>query len=180
MIKRKITARLFTLKKIRWTLSHKDALTLYKSTILPYFDQGSPFYTSANKNSLKSLQSLQNKSLRIVYRKKDWPGTTAAHTESKLLSIEDRRALFLLKYAHNLSYDPANLQAKPARTLRSQNNILLKTSFPKTAKYERSYIFISIRMWNSLDEAFKQIRTFNNFKTRVKSELLLNNLNFPE
>lgn len=43
MFKRKMVARVYTLRKIRWTLSHRDALTLFKGTILPYLDQGNPF-----------------------------------------------------------------------------------------------------------------------------------------
>lgn len=179
MIKKKITSRMFTLKRIRWTLSRKDALTLYKSTIIPFFDQGSPFYTSANKNSLKALQSLQNKALRIIYTKKKWPGTEIAHSECKLLNTDDRRTFFMLKYAHNLSYNPVNIKPPTGRALRSSNNIILKSCVPKNTKYEKSYIYQGIRKWNSLKEDLKQIRTHNSFKTRVKTELLLNNLNFP-
>lgn len=119
IIRRKITSRLFILKKIRWTLTKKDALTLYKSTILPFFDQGSPFYISANKNSLKSLQSLQNRALRIIYGKKNWPGTENAHKECKLLNTDDRRNFFLLKHANTLSYDTNNIKHCDPQTLSS-------------------------------------------------------------
>lgn len=86
----------------------------------------------------------------------------------------------MLKYAHNLSYDPANIKPPTGRVLRSSNNIILKSRAPKNTRFEKSYIHQGIRKWNSLKEDLKQIRTYNSFKTRVKTELLLNNLNFPE
>lgn len=59
MTKQKITSRMYTLQKFRRTLTMKDALTLYKSSIMPYFDQGVLFYYySASKKTLNSLQSL--------------------------------------------------------------------------------------------------------------------------
>lgn len=86
----------------------------------------------------------------------------------------------MLKHAHSLSYDQRNLEKRPARTLRSSTNTYLKTQIPKTRKYERSFVHQSIRIWNLLGEDLKQTRDLRSFKTRVKSELLQNNLNFPE
>lgn len=49
------------------TLNFKDATTLFKSSILCYFDHGSLFYNSANQSHSKHLQVLQNTSLRIIF-----------------------------------------------------------------------------------------------------------------
>lgn len=106
----KITSRMFTLKKIRWTLKRRDALTLYRSSILPYFDQGALFYSSANIKTLTSLQTLQNKSLRIIYPRREWRGTTHAHVHSRLMKIEDRCKFAMLKYAQQRSYNESNLR----------------------------------------------------------------------
>lgn len=111
MIKKKITSRLYILKKVWWTISQREALLLYKSSILPYFDQGSPFYSAANQRSLLPLQTLQNKALRLVYKRRDWPGTDIAHAQSKLMSTRNRRNFFLLKHAHDRSYNPQNMRS---------------------------------------------------------------------
>lgn len=123
---------------------------------------------------------MQNKALRVIYSKKAWKGTNQAHITSGLLYLEQRRKASLLKYAHNLSYDHTKLKDTPTRNLRSAGKILLKTPAPKTKKYERSFYHQSLKMWNDLPEDYKAIRNFKLFKTRVKSELLLNNINFPE
>lgn len=169
-----------TLKKVRWALTPKDALTLYRSSILPYYDQGDVFYSCANKTLLHSLQVLQNKALRAIYPKKHWVGTHQAHIKSKLLYLNQRRNTSLLKLAHSLSYNPCNLKQPNIRILRSSRKTLLKETAAKTKKFENSYVYQSVMQWNKLSEDLKSIRNFKLFKTRVKCELLLNNINFPE
>lgn len=179
-IKHKITSRMFTLKKIRWTLKRSDALTLYRSSILPYFDQGALFYSSANKNTLCSLQILQNKSLRIIYPRREWRGVAYAHTTSRLMKIEDRCKLAMLKYAQQRSYNKSHLRKSGQKGLRSDQKKLLKTNKPNNTLYERSFVHRSAIMWNNLSEDIKTSPNLNAFKTRTKSELKLGNINFPE
>lgn len=178
-IRQKITSRMYTLRKIRWTMKTQDALTLYRSSILPYFDQGLLYYHSANVNSLKCLQSLQNKSLRIIYNK-DWSGTENAHSKSKLLFIKDRYKSVLLKYAHKRSFKKENLKVSRDARLRSSNKIFLKTIIPQKNSYERSFVHRSAILWNTFSDEIKSIKHMKPFKTRTKSELLLGNINFPE
>lgn len=179
-LRQKITSRMYTLRKIRWTLRTKDALTLYRSSILPYFDQGLLYYHSANVGTLKGLQSLQNKSLRIIYTKRDWLGTENAHKISKLLTIKERYKLALLKHAHRKSFKKDNLKVPRDIRLRSSSKIYLKTDIPKNAIYERSFVHRSNSLWNTLSDEIKSIKHMKPFKTRTKAELLLGNINFPE
>lgn len=179
-IRRKITSRMYTLRKIHWTLRTKDALTLYRSSILPYFDQGLLYYHSANAGPLKGLQSLQNKSLRIIYTKRNWHGTEDAHRNSNLLPIKDRYKLTLLKYAHRRSFNRENIKKTRDTRLRSSNKTYLKTEIPKNATYERSFTHRSSLLWNTLKDEMKAIKHMKPFKTRTKTELLLGNINFPE
>lgn len=179
-IKYKITSRMFTLKKIRWTLKQSDALTLYRSSILPYFDQGALFYSSTNKKTFCSLQTLQNKSLRIIYPRKGWKGTSHAHTTSRLMLIEDRCRFAMLKYAQQRSFTNSNLRKSDTRRLRSDKKKLLKTSKPNCVIYEKSFVHRSSIIWNNLSEEIKLSPSLNAFKTRTKCELKLGNINFPE
>lgn len=180
MIRQNVVARMHILKKVRWALTPKDALTLFKSSILPYFDQGDVFYSCANKSTLHNLQTLQNKILRTIFTKKHWEGTHHAHVKNKLLYLNQRRKASLQKYVHSLSYVVTNLKTPISRNLRSTGKVLLKTVRAKTKKYERLFVHQSALLWNDLSEDMKSIRNFKLFKTRVKCELLLNNINFPE
>lgn len=99
-----------------------------------------------------SLQILQNRALRIIYSKKDWPGTHEALSQNRLLTIDNRRALSLLKFAHNRS-DCTNMLLSPLRrNLRSASKIYLNFTRPGTTKYAKCSIYKNISMWNSLDE----------------------------
>lgn len=170
---------MFTLRKVRWMLNCSERLLLYKCFILPYFDQGSLFYNSCNKEYLNSLQSLQNKCLRLVYSNNNWPGTIAAHTQSNLLNMSDRRHLMMLKYAHIKSFKRANLKDHAIRSLRSNRKVLLREQKSNNAKYEKSYISLSSKMWNSLLEPVKHLNLYA-FKSRVQHEMMQGKLNFPE
>lgn len=179
-LKSKITSRLYTLRKIRWTLKTNDALTLYRSAILPYFDQGSLYYQCANKNILSGLQTLQNKALRIIYTRRQWVNTDTVHKTSRLLPIHERNKLILLKHAHHKALNNVNLRDIRKTGLRSSNKTFLKKEIPKCTSYERSFIHRSTILWNNLSEEMKQIPNMNSFKTHTKTELLLGNINFPE
>lgn len=180
MIRQNVVARMHILKKVGWALTPNDALILFRSSILPYFDQGDVFYSCANKSTLQSLQTLQSKSLRAIFTKKHWKGTHHVHVSNKLLYLNQRRKVSLLKYAHSLSYDPNNMKSPISRNLRSSGKALLKTGRIKSTKYERSFVNQSVSLWNNLSEDMKSVRNFKQFKTRVKCELLQNNINFPE
>lgn len=180
MIKKSITYRMFILRKVRWQLGFRDSLLLYKSGILTFYDQGDIFFHAGNKDQLKGLQTLQNKSLRIIFGKKDWPGTNVAHKRCNLLKIDDRRKLSLVKFAHQNSHNPLNLKEHSRHELRSNKRILLKENPIRSSKYEKSFIVASVRLWNGLSEELKSIFNTYAFKTRVKKELLQGNINFPE
>lgn len=71
MIKQKIIPWMQTIKKIRWTLTIKDAMTLYiRPKLYHFFDLGSIFYESANKNLLTPFQRMQNKALHSIIPRK--------------------------------------------------------------------------------------------------------------
>lgn len=179
-IKKKISQRLYLLKKVRWVLNYNDALLLYKRSKLPYFDLGNIFYVSCDAVRLRSLQTLQNKGLRIILGKKQWTDTETAHVKCKLLKIHLRQKLSLLKYSHVRSFNPNNLSRHLQRSLRSQRKLLLHNNWPRNTKYERSYIFRASRLWNHLPEEYKRNRDIDKFKLRATKEMLLGNLNFPE
>lgn len=76
MLKQIISHRMYILIKTRWALNQDEAMLLFKSSILCYFDQCDIVYNAARKSDLKQLQ---NKCLSVVYSNKSWPGTDTAH-----------------------------------------------------------------------------------------------------
>lgn len=167
MIKKSITYRMFILKKVR-QLGFRESLQLYKSGILTFFNQGDVFLHAGSKDQLSGLQTLQSKSLRIIFRKKDWPGTLEAHERCKLLTIADRRKLSLVKFAHQKSHVPSNLREQGRHNLRSNNKLLLREHQIRNGKYGKSFLVTSVKLWNRLPEEVKTIYNTYAFKIRVK------------
>lgn len=179
-IKQKVSSRMITLRKVRWTLGVKDAITLYKSCILPFIDQGSLFYDSASKETLKGIQSLQYKCLRIVTGRRKWEGTRITQSKFGLLSTGNRRILNLLKYALKLSFTPGNIKEEHSRSLRSNRKLLLKDQRSYCQRFDKCFVYKSIKLWNNLPEDCKKVRNIHMFRIRIKQEMLCNNINFPE
>lgn len=131
-------------------------------------------------NALKHLQTLYNKCMRVVYKKRDWPGTKNALKSNRLLSCHSRRCLNLLEYAQKRSSKPGNLKEHNVRALQSNRKLLLNEHKCQNTKFEKSFMVVAIKYWNKIPEEIKQIRNIKLFAMRVKKELLQGNINFPE
>lgn len=93
---------------------------------------------------------MQNRCLRVIFGKKNWPGTEQAHPKCNLLYVENPRNLSLLKYAHCLSFDQSKLLDVNVHSIRSNQKILLKSKHIKGAFIERAFSVESFRLWNEL------------------------------
>lgn len=69
MLKKSISFRMFILRKVRWQLGFRESLLLFKSGIIPFFDQGDLFFNAASKEQLQGLQTLQNVSPDNIQQK---------------------------------------------------------------------------------------------------------------
>lgn len=64
--------------------------------------------------------------------------------------------------------------------MRYSNKKFLKTKAPTVRIFENSFLYRGIKLWNGLNEEIKVTGNFKHFKTKVKIEVELNNINFPE
>lgn len=181
-----IARKNYLLCKIRPCLNQKIALLLFKTCILPYVDIGDIFYNSGYKTLLNKLQTLQNKSLKIVYGKDTELSTDEMHAKSNLLKLESRRKVNLLKTAYKmkeesfLRSEPIMPDVNTLMSLRSQNQCRLRVDLSKNSKHEHSFSVRSIRLWNALPADLKKADNVKSFCVRVKKEMLQSKLNFPE
>ena len=90
--KRAVTNRLFNLRKLRYYITEKCALAIYKQTILPVFDYAGFMLISCNKSDRHDLQVIQNDALRTCYnvKRRDRLSIADMHARSNLLSLEQR------------------------------------------------------------------------------------------
>ena len=66
---RQISYKIYTLTKLRPLINNIQALCLYKSKILPYFDYGDIFYNKNYIRALAKLQKLHNRALKLRLHK---------------------------------------------------------------------------------------------------------------
>lgn len=64
--------------------------------------------------------------------------------------------------------------------MRSNEELSLVQPFVSNKKYEKNFLHKAILLWNDLSNTFKMIETVKLFKLRVKEEMKLNAINFPE
>lgn len=65
------------------------------------------------------------------------------------------------------------------RNLRSSHKILLKTAKSNSTKFEKLFVFKSVKHWNMLPVDLKKIQDSSQFATRLKQEMLQGKIKFP-
>ena len=97
-VKKKISQKIFLLRKIRKYITLESAVLIYKQAILPFFDYAGFLLISLGIEDKKDLQILQNDALRFCYniRLSDRISIVDLHTRAKLSSLEQRRIRQLL------------------------------------------------------------------------------------
>lgn len=149
-----VSFRLSHLSRMRKYITVQTAAMLYKSMILSIMDYGSIFYSSANYSSIKKLQTLQIKAIRIILKLPKMTNTDNSHKELGLQLLEERRYCELMALAFKFSCDEKHLL---------KNNIEIRVTWandpgrrqltvftPKNSICKRSFSFRLRRDWNNL------------------------------
>ena len=143
-----VSMKLTSFRRIRYFISEKTAIMLYKALILPIIDYNDIIYTLLTKQQLVKLQRTQNRALRTVFRGKTL-SVDEMHERANLNKLEDRRNQHLL----SLMYDRAHIDEyidQTPRITRRGDATLLKTPKPQTRKLELAPVYKGSVMWNEL------------------------------
>ena len=126
-VKKKISNKIFMLRKIRKYLTFDAAVSVYKQTILPIIDYAGFLLISCRKEDKNDLQKLQNDILRICNMSKlaDRVSIPVLHKKCKIISLEQRMRKQLLWLMYILAKDPLYLRVSN-RVTRSAGKIVLK------------------------------------------------------
>ena len=92
-IKKRVSNKMFVLRKLRKYLNEKAAVQVYKQTIMPIFDYAGFLLISMNEGDKGDLQIMQNDALRFCknIHMLDKVSIPKLHDSVKLLSLEQRR-----------------------------------------------------------------------------------------
>ena len=168
-VKKIVTNRLFSLRKIRKYINEKAAVSIYKQTILPIMDYSGFLLISCCVSDRADLQKIQNDILRVCYgsRLVDRIKISDLHERSNLLSLEQRMRKQLLWLMYIMSLDHHNRKIGP-RNLRSNNNYVFKIDNKIGTKYQRSPYYQGTLLWNELSRDLQFADNIYDFKKRVK------------
>ena len=156
ILKKKIYKQSGAVKRCRKYLSTKQCIFLYKTLVLPLFDYVDIFYNSSSAKNLNQLQTLQNRLLRSCYRKKDWPGTQAAHKENNILNLDLRRRLHLSQHALKLTKQKSNIKIFK-RAKRKNGKLYLNKIKSKYKFIDNSIIIKAPDIWNNLPDHIRKL-----------------------
>ena len=145
----RLAFRLFMFRKIRYLLTTRTALLVYKVTILPQLEYASIVYNAGQETLLGKIQTLQNKCLKTALQLPNRTPTTEIHTLAKIETLNFRYKLALIKLACTRISDPKFLQP-PSKRTRSGQAPLLSCPLRKKAASRRSTSYRTAHLWNSL------------------------------
>ena len=89
-IKKRVSNKIFKLRKIRKYLTFDAALLIYKQTILPIIDYVGFLLIASNQADMDDIQILQNDIIRICTRSRiaDRVSITELHSMCKIISVK--------------------------------------------------------------------------------------------
>ena len=97
---RLVAHKLYLLTRIRNFVDKKQALIIYKSKVMPYFDYGDIFLLGVQAKTRDMLQKLQNRALRLVLNRDSRHNVWELHHEALIPFLEQRRECHLSNFVY--------------------------------------------------------------------------------
>ena len=170
-VKKSVLNKLFTLRKLRYYITEKSAVSIYKQTILPIFDYAGFMLISCNKSDRHDLQIIQNDALRTCYnvKRRDKLSISSMHKKSNLLSLEQRQTFQLLSlmFIHKSALD--NLRI-PVRNTREADRPQFYVERYQNMKYKNSPFYKGADLWKLLRMDIVESDSLFQFKQHLKCQ----------
>ena len=168
---RRVSDKIYQLRKLRSFLNNKAALLVYKNMILPILEYGDVFFSSTILKTRKKLQTLQNQGLKCALNKDRLFNTNLLHSEAKLQKLKWRRK----QHIGQLVFQTTKLKNfknwKPKlcnMTTRSSKKKLITSRKPNNEKFKKSITYFGTKLWNSLPAELQKESEYPIFKHKLK------------
>ena len=167
---RMVAHKLFIFSKIRKYITVQQAITIYRSKIVPYFDYGDIFLINISQKSIDKLQRLQNRALRICLAQDGRSNVNQLHNTCNINKLEYRRRAHLLNFVYKRaqSFEYVN---EGRRELRRFDAPVLMETRANNKSFERSILYQGAKLWNDQLPADRSIATHKEFKRKQKCKL---------
>ena len=165
-----VSHKSYLLSRIRKYITTGQAITIYKSKIVPYFDYGDVFLMNIIMKTRQKLQRLQNRALRICLNAEGRSNVNMLHNTCNVNKLDDRRTTHLLNFVYSRAQGEEHTNVG-ARVLRRYDAPILNEIRSNNKNFERSILYQGAIHWNSLDAESRGITTLNAFKKMQKGKL---------
>ena len=159
---------------------------MYNSFIRPSLEYGNILYNNCTETDSDQLESVQRRAARIITGGTISTPSQCLYEELAIETLKARRDRNILLMFHKIIHNktPLYLQELRPPALHERQNYNLWRSHNYTqpkcrlSKYQKSFFPNSIFLWNSLDEAKKQLAEYDLFKAALEPNLQQNELYF--
>ena len=165
-----VSHKLYLLSRVRKYITIGQAISIYKSKIVPYFDYGDIFLMNISAKTHSKLQKLQNRALRICLALEGRSNVNEMHNRCNINKLEHRRSAHLLNFVYNRTKDPGYISLG-GRELRRYDAPVLNELKSNNKNFERSVVFQGAKTWNALDYQTRNTMTSFEFKRAQKCQL---------
>ena len=116
----------YILAKIRRYINTHQALTIYKSMILPYFCYGNVLMHNLKVATYDRMQKLQNKALRLCLQKDNRCNVNQLHRDGNTNMLVDRRKANLCNFMYKRKEKNMLLQERPRPLRRFEAEVFIE------------------------------------------------------
>ena len=163
----------YILAKIRRYINTHQALTIYKSMILPYFCYGDVLMHNLNVGTYDRMQKLQNEALRLCQQKDNRCNVNQLHRDGNTNMLVDRRKANLCNFMYKRKSNNILLQERPRPLRRFEAEVFIE-HYSNNQTFEHTVKFQGAKIWNSLPIEERNLRSYDGFKQKQKEKLKLN------
>ena len=136
--------------------------------VLPLFEYGGVFLGSYTEAQRTKLHRLPNQALRIIYKQDNHVNLCNLHNNAKLLPLNLRREIALIKIMFSKVHDSHGMQIKKLTTRVHDGPIILILK-PNSSKYLKSIAYMGPVTWNQLKPDTRCIVNKSSFMRAIKS-----------
>ena len=169
----------WTLSKLRDTISIPSLIQMYKSLIQPKIDYAITVWGYSSQCNINKVQRMQNRAIRAILNNYDYVNIrgTDLIANLKLLNVRQRRdyfmSLLVFKCVHGLA--PAYLSNEIIMAVdvsnRHTRNLNVNNLYVPTVNTEctrSSFSYQGPIVWNTLPDDLKECTNLNTFKLKAK------------
>ena len=140
--------KVFLLSKIRKYITFEAGNHIYKTMILPVIEYGDILYDGCNAKISSKLQSLQNRTLRIVYYEMYHIPVIYLHESCNIAKLDLRRKMHLLLYMYKQKTNVSIVNSRVINT-RAHDALLFIMEKTNSEKYKNNVLYKGPILWNA-------------------------------